>query len=243
MGMNINSVARIASMVGEPARTAMLIQLMDGRALTANELACAAGISPQTGSHHLAQLVDAGLLHVRKQGRHRYHRLASPEVARMLEEMMQIAAKGSGAEHPRFVVGPRDVALRAARTCYDHLAGRLGVAIADRLLGDGSLAFEEDEAGYLTDRGVHALSAMGIASVSAPRSHGIPSRAHCRPCLDWSERRFHVAGKVGALICAHCLDQRWVVRSKGSRALGITPLGQRALSAWLGSELWRSVNG
>ncbi len=237
--MNINAVARIASMVGEPARTAMLIQLMDGRALTANELARAAHISPQTGSRHLAQLVDAGLLDVTKAGRHRYHRLASPEVARMLEDIMQVAAKGIDAEHPRVVVGPRDAALRTARTCYDHLAGRLGVAIADRLLDEGSLSFE-GEAGYLTDRGVDRLSALGIPAGATTRVQGIASRTHCRPCLDWSERRFHVAGKLGALICAHCLDRRWVVRRKDSRALEITVEGRRALHAWLGAEVWRA---
>jgi DNA-binding transcriptional ArsR family regulator len=237
--MNINSVARVASLVGEPARTAMLVQLMDGRALTANELARAAGISPQTGSRHLAQLVDAGLLQVRQAGRHRYHQLASPAVARMLEDIMQVAAKGADAAPPRMVVGPRDAALRVARTCYDHLAGRLGVAIADRLIGDGSLAFE-GEAGYLTDRGVKALGGLGIpAAVSATRANGITGHTHCRPCLDWSERRFHVGGKLGALICAHCLEQRWLVRRKDSRALVITTGGRQALHAWLGADLWR----
>ncbi len=235
--MNINAVARIASMVGEPARTAMLIQLMDGRALTAKELARAARISPQTGSRHLAQLVDAGLLEVTKAGRHRYHRLASSQVARMLEDIMQVAARGAAAERPRMIVGPRDVALRTARTCYDHLAGRLGVAIADRLLGDGSLAFE-GESGYLTDRGVSALGAMGIAATATTPGNDVVARAHCRPCLDWSERRFHVAGKLGALICAHCLERRWVVRRKEGRALEITAEGRRALHAWLGAEAW-----
>jgi DNA-binding transcriptional ArsR family regulator len=128
--MNTNQIARIASLLGEPARTAMLLELMDGRALTARELAGAGGVSAQTASSHLAQMVEAGLLAVAQQGRHRYHRLASPAVARVLEGIMQLAASGPGLRRT-VVPGPTDDNLRRARTCYDHIAGRLGVAIAD----------------------------------------------------------------------------------------------------------------
>jgi len=131
-----SAFAEIATLAGDPARAGMLHALMDGRALTASELARVAGITPQTASGHLARLVTAGLLAVEKQGRHRYHRLASPAVAQMMESIMQVAS-GPGTTRPRFVVGPRDAALRAARTCYDHLAGGLGVALADALVEGG----------------------------------------------------------------------------------------------------------
>src|SRR5690606_12757303 len=132
LAMNTNQVARIAALVGEPARANMLLALMDGRALTANELAAAAHVGAATASRHLAQLVEGGLLRVNAQGRHRYHRLASAEVARVLEGIMQLAV---AAAPPRPVAtGPRDATMRFARTCYDHLAGRLAVAIADRLV-------------------------------------------------------------------------------------------------------------
>ena len=125
--------AQIAALAGDPARAAMLQHLMDGRALTASELARVAGITPQTASGHLAQMTAVGLLTVEKQGRHRYHKLASAAVARMMEGIMQVASDLEPASR-RLTVGPRDTALRAARTCYDHLAGHLGVAIADALV-------------------------------------------------------------------------------------------------------------
>lgn len=129
---NNNAVARVASLIGEPARTAMLLQLMDGRAMTANELACTAGISPATGSRHLAMLVEAELLQVNAIGRHRYHRIGSQRVARLLESIMGVA--GADAQTgKRARAGPKDASLPLARTCYDHLAGRLGVAIANKL--------------------------------------------------------------------------------------------------------------
>jgi DNA-binding transcriptional ArsR family regulator len=195
--MHTNQVARIASLVGEPARTAMLLELMDGRALTANELARAAHVTPQTGSRHLAQLVDGGLLVVEQRGRHRYHRLASAEVARVLEGIMQLAAHQPP---PVRTVqpGPRNEAMRLARTCYDHVAGRLGVAITQRLLHDGAVVFDGE--------------------------------------LGWSERRPHLAGRLGRQLCVHCIERGWLRRHSGGRALEITPPGVQALSAWLGAE-------
>jgi len=240
--MNINQIARIASLIGEPARTAMLIELMDGRALTANELARAARVSAQTASRHLAQLVDAGLLRVKPVGRHRYHTLASTDVAHLLERIMQVASTNMVPARMRVVVGPKDAALRTARTCYDHLAGRLGVAITNRLATAGAIVIDGD-AGYLTNKGIAELAEIGIASPDAVTSKGPSFRPQCRPCLDWSERKFHVAGKLGALICAHCLEQRWVLRRQGTRALEITPKGQAALRSWLGADGWRGVTG
>lgn len=235
--MNTNQIARTANLIGEPARTAMLIELMGGRALTASELARAALIGASTASAHLTQLLDAQLLRVTASGRHRYYRLASPEIARLIETLMQLAVQTATAREPRVVVGPKDAALRAARTCYDHLAGRLGVAIAQRLVADDGLILEEDQ-GRLTDRGRRALAELGI---DVPTSAGPNSRmdpASCRPCLDWSERRFHIAGRLASHICRCCMEQGWLRRRVGSRAVDVTPSGREALQPWLGLDLW-----
>jgi len=218
-------IAEIAAHFGEPARAAMLAALMDGRALTATELAGVAGITPQTASTHLARLTDARLLRVERQGRHRYHRLATPDVARMLEGVMQLASAREPHRGLPLVVGPRDSALRTARTCYDHLAGRLGVAIADALVQAGAIELDDD-AGLVTERGIAFLRRAGIGVLAAAPSS---SRPLCRPCLDWSERRFHLAGKLGASICRHALEQRWVLRLPDTRALEITTAGRTAL--------------
>lgn len=238
--MNTNQITRVASMIGEPARTAMLVELMDGRSLTASELARAAGITAPTASSHLAQLVDANLLLVTPTGRHRYFRLASHEVARMLETIIQVASQGNARTRARIVVGPRDVALRKARICYDHLAGRLGVAIAQRLVADNGLILDEEN-GYLTDAGRRALVKLGIGLPDSSKSEHGTTAASCRPCMDWSERRFHLAGRLAAHICNHCLDQRWLQRRPESRVLDITPIGQAALQPWLGMDAWRSL--
>lgn len=226
--MNTNQVAEVALLVGAPARAAMLIELMDGRALTANELARIAGITPQTASSHLACLVSARLLKVEKQGRHRYHRLSGPEVARMLEGIMQIASTNERNKPLARVVGRDDAALRAARTCYDHLAGQLGVAIADQLIAKGVIEFD-GEAGLVTGQGTRALARIGIELPNGQNSMARSSRPFCRPCLDWSERRPHVAGKLGAVIFTHCLEKGWIRRRTGTRALDITPTGRAAL--------------
>ena len=231
--MNTNRIAEIATLVGEPARAAMLSELMDGRALTAKELAQAATITPQTASSHLSRLVSAGLLNVSKQGRHRYHRLSGPEVARMLEGIMQIASLNEPRKRHALVVGPRDAAMRAARTCYDHLAGRLGVAISDRLIALGAIEFEDD-AGLVTDKGFALLGRIGIDLPSGHARTLPASRPLCRPCLDWSERRPHVAGKLGAAICTHGFEKGWIRRRKDTRAVELTPRGQAALRDVLG---------
>ncbi|APW38678.1 transcriptional regulator [Rhodoferax koreense] len=235
--MNINQIARIASLVGEPARAAMLLELMDGRSLTANELAKAGRVSPQTASKHLAQMVEAGLMAVAQRGRHRYHRLSSGDVAKMLEGIMQIA----GDKPPRrsVVPGPRDESMRMARMCYDHIAGRLGLAIAERLQADGAITFD-GEAGLVTDRAEALLRPWGITLASAAPGGG-RGRPYCRPCLDWSERRSHVAGRLGAMICAHCLDQGWLSRKAGARSLAITAVGVATLRDLLGLALWEWV--
>lgn len=221
-------IAEVASHFGEPARVAMLAALMDGRALTATELAGVAGITPQTASTHLARLTRASLLRVARQGRHRYHRLATPEVARMVENVMQLASAREPRRPPPLVVGPRDAALRTARTCYDHLAGRLGVAIADALVKTRAIELDDDS-GLVTELGIAFLRRAGIGPLAAgARGRASSSRPLCRPCLDWSERRFHLAGKLGAAICDHALQQRWVRRLPDTRALEITTAGRAA---------------
>ncbi|WBY01393.1 helix-turn-helix transcriptional regulator [Ramlibacter tataouinensis] len=236
--MNTNQLARVASLVGEPARTGMLVALMDGRALTAHELANAGRVTPATASRHLALLVEAGLLRLEKQGRHRYHRLASADVARLLEGIMQLAAASSPAPH-RVATGPRDAALRLARTCYDHLAGGLAVAIADRLVDEGAVVIEEDTA-VVTDKAAAALAGLGL-DAEALQADGRSTRPPCRPCLDWGERRMHLAGRLGALLCSHCLQQGWLLRKPQTRALQLTPAGAIALRDWLGTERWQSL--
>ncbi len=231
--VNTNQIAEIGTLVGEPARAAMLCALMDGRALTATELAGVAGVTPQTASSHLARLTAAQLLTVEKQGRHRFHRLATPEIARMLEGIMQIASANVPQTRRKLVVGPRDVAMRRARTCYDHFAGRLGVAITDGLIAQGVIEFGDD-AGLVTERGLDILQRIGIEVSDNPTNRSRSSRPLCRPCLDWSERRPHVAGKLGAEICAHYLGKGFVRRIKGSRALDITPMGRKSLRDMFG---------
>ncbi|RYX94089.1 MAG: transcriptional regulator [Comamonadaceae bacterium] len=235
--MNTNQIARIASLVGEPARTAMLMALMDGRALTANELAAAGNISAATASRHLGLLVEADLLAVEKQGRHRYHRLSSPEVARVLEGIQQLAVRQLPAT-PKLVTGPRDAEMRLARTCYDHIAGGLGVAIADQLLADGAVTFDGD-AGHVTGEAAASLGRLGLDPAAVPAGQG--KRPNCRPCLDWSERRMHVAGRLGAMICSHCIDSGWLLRKPGSRALQVTPRGATALRGWMGPARWNAM--
>lgn len=229
--MNANQVARVAGLVGEPARAAMLLELMDGRALTAQELARAGRITAQTASRHLARLVESGLLRVEPRGRHRYHRLASPEVARLLEGIIQLVACEGGPPRRPVVTGPRDASMRLARTCYDHIAGRLGVALAERLVAEGAIELDPETARVLpqADR---VLSRWGLAAAQP---------VQCRPCLDWSERRLHLAGPLARRLCAHCIESGWVVRRPDSRALEITPKGAAAFQSILGLAGWRRV--
>lgn len=221
-------IAEIAALVGDPTRTTMLMALMDGRAFTAGELARAASVTPQTASGHLAQLSAAGMIQAWKQGRHRYHRLASPAVAEMLEGMEQVALLGAP-ERPRpLAVGPRERDLRAGRTCYDHLAGRLGCDITDALLTRDHLELAKD-GGALTDAGAMFLARLGV-DIEAARARGKRTgRIFCRPCIDWSERRPHVAGALGAALCNHAFARGWIRRRNDTRAVIVTPKGQLEL--------------
>ncbi len=213
------TVAEIAALVGDPARANMLQALMSGRALTASELAFHASITAQTASGHLGKLTASGLLGMTKQGRHRYYRLASPLVGRMLESIGAVAAvQGAPRHRPPSRL---DDALRNARTCYDHLAGRLGVALADSLQRAGHVTLSED-GGVVTRRGEKFLAEFGIDLAGAASGR----RCFCRPCLDWSERRTHLAGALGAKLAERCFDLGWIERVKHSRAVAIPRKGE-----------------
>lgn len=220
------SLARIAALIGDPARALMLAALMDGRSRTAGELAQAAGITPQTASAHLTKLSGAGLLAIEKQGRHRYHRLGSTEVAHALEALMAVSA----APLRTPALGPRDLALRRARTCYDHMAGELAVALADRWLANGWIGKAGDQ-WLLTPSGNHGFASLGI-----PPPDPELRRPPLRPCLDWSERRPHIGGQLGARMLESLLSRDWVRRRRGSRVLLVTDEGERALSKWSGAR-------
>lgn len=224
------NLAEIGQLVGDPARAAMLQALMSGRALTAGELAFQAGVTASTASGHLAKMTAAGLLAPAKQGRHRYFRLASGEVARMLEAVQLVAALHAPPRHRSRSGG--DEALRFARTCYDHLAGRLGVALADSLTERGQIELAE-EGGIVTAAGEAFLADLGLDLAAARAKR----RSFCRPCLDWSERRPHIAGALGAALADRLLALGWLRRQRDSRAVTITPPGRLALRERFGVVL------
>ena len=229
---SISDFAEIAALAGDPARANMLMALMDGRALTAGELARAAGITPQTASGHLGRLSQAGLLAAHRQGRHHYHALASPAVARMVESIIEVAAS-TAPDHKRTIVtGPRDAAMRAARTCYDHLAGQLAVRLADALSERGVIEMSP-EGGAVTEPGLALFRDFGL---DVDRLSGASRKGHvfCRPCLDWSERRLHVGGTLGAALASRCLDLHWIRRVEGSRAVSVTRAGERGFRETFG---------
>jgi len=224
------NLVEVAALVGDTARATMLAALMGGQALTASELAYLARVSRSTASEHLAKLVEARLIAITKQGRFRYYRIASPLVAQMMESIIAVAAIEVPPRYqPRSM---QDGALRFARTCYDHLAGRLGVAVADALIARGHIVLT-DEGGEVTEAGASFFAAWGADLAAKSRSR----RLFCRPCLDWSERRYHLAGLVGAEICRHCLELGWLVRTRDSRALRLTSAGEAGLSEIFGLDL------
>jgi DNA-binding transcriptional ArsR family regulator len=219
-------IAEVAALVGDPARANILCALLGGRAITAAELAHAANVSPPTASEHLAKLTAARMLVVAKQGRHRYYRLAGPHIGQMLESIMNVALTGPPRFQPR---SKADDVMRRARTCYDHIAGALGVGIADQLI-ERAFVILGDEAGEVTSEGDAFLAEIGVDLAAARTKR----RIFCRPCLDWTERRPHIGGAVGAAIACRCFEMKWIERVNGSRALAITPAGRRGLMSRFG---------
>jgi DNA-binding transcriptional ArsR family regulator len=238
-------VARVAVLFGEPSRARMLMALGDGRALPASVLAAEAGLSAPATSAHLAQLRAAGLVAVEPSGRHRYYRLAGPEVAAVLEAMAQIAP-------PKPVTslreGTRANALRTARTCYDHLAGQLGVQVTAGLLRQGAL--ESTDGIAATDRrdgdrlsaplpehpyrlGPAAADVFGVLGIDLAQFDRPSRRPLLRFCMDWTEQRHHVAGRLGAAVCTAAVELGWIVRKPHQRAVRITEVGLEAFPEWL----------
>ena len=222
-------IAEIASLVGEPARATMLSALLDGRALTASELAFAARVTPQTASAHLAKLVEAGLLSVIREGRHRYFRLASPKIAEMLDGIVAVALEN----RPRYRPLSRQAReYREARICYDHLAGRLSVGLTDFFAANEYILIG-DEAAEVTPAGTRFLAKFGI-DLAVPSS----TRRHfCRLCLDWTERRPHIAGAIGAALTRRCFGLGWTERMKHSSAVIVTASGKRGFLDTFGIEV------
>lgn len=232
--LTTTGIAEIAALVGDPARSAMLVALMDGRALTATELANVAGIMPQTASSHLGRMTVAGLLAVERQGRHRYHRLASSTVATMIEGIMAVAAEPANRTKRKVRTGPSDAAMRRARSCYDHLAGSIAVTVADRM-GERGYITDLAAGGELSAEGVVFLRSIGV-DVDTALNRTTARKLFCRPCLDWSERRPHIAGTIGAALLNACFQYDWMRRTDGSRMISITQTGALALNVNFGIE-------
>jgi DNA-binding transcriptional ArsR family regulator len=213
------NLAAIGQILGDPTRTLMLELLYDGRAWTASELARATGVTPPTASSHLAKLVDANLIAVEPSGRHRYYRIADAEVAEALEGLLVLALRRKLRPGIREV---QDDPLRHARTCYDHIAGRFAIDLIDSLLAQSHL--EEAGDGYLLSASGEDLMAKLNIDVQALR-HG--RRPLTRRCLDWSERRYHLGGALGAALASSFIERKWIRRIDDSRALTITVQGKR----------------
>jgi DNA-binding transcriptional ArsR family regulator len=216
------SIAGIAAAIGDHARADILTALMADQALTATELAQIAGVTKQTTSSHLAKLMGAGLLAVESQGRHRYFRLADRDVAELLESLMGVAFR-AGAVRVRG--SPREPALRKARVCYDHLAGELGVLAFESLTKRRFLRSENEKLELTVSGRRFCRDDLGIDVDALAASR----RPLCRTCLDWSVRRHHLAGALGAALLARCLELGWARRVKGSRVVSFSPTGEAAL--------------
>jgi DNA-binding transcriptional ArsR family regulator len=219
-------LAAVGALLAEPARAKVLLALADGRSLAASVLAAEAGVAASTASHHLAKLVDAGLLAAVKRGRHRYFLLAGAHVAELIEAVARVAPAQPITSLRQ---GTRAHAVRYARRCYDHLAGRVGVALTDALVENGVLDGGDDQSGYtITEQGTRTLAELGIEAQ--------PGEV-VRCCLDWTEQRNHIAGPLGRALMTRLLDLDWLRRDPRTRAVRVTPTGRANLSARLGVRL------
>ncbi len=229
----INALSEIAALMGDPARAAMLSLLMDGRAHTASDLALSAGVTAQTASGHLARMAEAGLLAVRAQGRNRFYRLASPDVAHAIESLMALA----GTRAPpasKAAAWRRDPDLRFCRTCYDHLAGQVGIAVTDSLTQHGHLEPKGARDWKLTASGELFCARVGVDLGRARRAG---TRHFARQCLDWSERRPHISGALGAAIADTFFKKGWAEKLRRGRTVRLTDSGRRALVGTFGATL------
>jgi DNA-binding transcriptional ArsR family regulator len=215
-------IARVAALIGDPARANILTALMSGKALTASELAAEAGVGLPTASSHLRKLEEGGLIAQRKSGRHRYFTLSDDEVAKVLEALMGLAA---GHGHLRTRTGPKDDALRRARVCYNHLAGEMGVQMYHALRARGFVTGEDEELA-LTDSGRSFVVGLGVDLAALPRSRA----PLCRECLDWSARQSHLAGQLGRALLTQFIANGWARRAKDSRAVIFTRQGEVAFA-------------
>lgn len=225
-------LARVASLVADPSRARMLAHLLGGECAPAGELARAASVSAATASGHLRQLLDAGLLACEARGRHRYYRLADADVAHALEALAMVAERGS---HAREWSHPSRAALREARCCYGHLAGRFGVALFDGLRAQGWLDARGDGSFAVTEAGAAGLDGLGLDGAAWQRRtrHGAGAARVAYGCIDWSERRDHLAGGLAVALARLFIERDWLRRRDGGRALAWTPAGRRALGGWI----------
>lgn len=214
-----NNIAHIAALMGDNTRALMLNALLSGKALTATELATCADVSPQTASTHLAKLLGGNLIQVRKQGRHKYFQLTGHQVAEVLEQLLNL---GTYLDNKELITGPDDARLRRSRVCYDHLAGEIGVILYDALIQKNWL-IEDNLSLQLTPTGKHAFSTFGFELDKVNQS----KRPLCRTCLDWSERRSHLAGKLGSWILEDCLAKKWAQRDLDSRCITFSSSGEK----------------
>ena len=231
--VTVNALSEIAALMGDPARASMLQLLMDGRAHTASDLAHAAGVTAQTASGHLARMVEANLLAARAQGRNRYYRLASGEVAHVMESLMALAGE-SVPPASKSAAWRRDPDLRFCRTCYDHLAGQVGIAVTDSLTQHGHLEPRGPRDWKLTPSGELFCERLGV---DLPGARQASSRHFARQCLDWSERRPHISGALGAAIADTFFKKGWTERLRRSRTVRLTDSGRRALGSHFGTSV------
>jgi DNA-binding transcriptional ArsR family regulator len=217
-------ISIVASMIGDPARTNMLMALMSGRHLPAAELAREAGVTASTASAHLSKLEANGLIKGTRNGRFRHFQIADLDVAHAVEALIIVAGRVG---HMRTRPGPRDEAMRQARTCYDHLAGRLAVDLFAHWVALRVLRWRDDVV-QVTGMGERFLAGHGIGLQALTEK----KRPLCRTCMDWSERRTHLGGSVGAAILSHIVDKRWAVREPISRVVNFSPAGERKFTSW-----------
>ena len=229
----INALSEIAALMGDPARAAMLHLLMDGRAHTASDLALSAGVTAQTASGHLSRMVEASLLNARAQGRNRFYRLASGEVAHAIESLMALAGTRA-APASKSAAWRRDPDLRFCRTCYDHLAGQIGIAVTDSLTQHGHLEPKGPRDWQLTGTGELFCHRLGVDLAGARSAN---TRHFARQCLDWSERRPHIAGALGSAIADTFFKKGWAERLRRGRTVRLTDSGRRALTSHFGTAV------